>query len=62
MKTTKLKLSTLVEIARQVEREKGMQLQRGATMNEMWEYLAEKCGEAHTKAKARAILIAELED
>lgn len=55
---TKLKLSTLVQIAKEIERERRIHIR--ATMNEMWEMMEQAAGHCRTKAEAKAAIEEEV--
>lgn len=55
---TKLKLSTLIGIAKEIEREHRTHIR--ATMNEMWEMLEQAAGKCRTKAEAKAAIEEEV--
>lgn len=55
-----MKLSTLVRIAKEIEREHRIHIR--ATMNEMWEMLRQAAGNCRTKAEAKKAILAEIYD
>ena len=55
---TKLKLSTLVRIAKEIEHERRIHIR--ATMNEIWEMLEQAAGHCRTKAEAKAAIEEEV--
>ena len=52
----KLKLSTLVRIAKEIEREHRIRPHRRTTVSEMWEQLDQAAGHCRTKAEAKAAI------
>jgi len=55
-----MKLSTLVRIAKEIEREHRTHVR--ATMNEMWEMLERAAGKCRTKAEAKKAILSEVYD
>jgi hypothetical protein len=58
--TKTMKLSTLVKIAREIERENKVTMP--GTMNEMWARLTKVCAGVRTKGEARKIIATEVYD